>query len=97
MSVESVLAELRALRAADLPVRGGTTWAYVYDSGSDSAHEVAARAYAEMLDVNGLDPTAFPSVVALENSVVGAAAALLGGGAGRRHSPAAAPSPACWR
>ena len=82
MSVESVLAELRALRAADLPVRGGTTWAYVYDSGSDSAHEVAARAYAEMLDVNGLDPTAFPSVVALENSVVGAAAALLGGGAG---------------
>lgn len=82
MSVESVLAELQALRGADLPVRGGTTWAYVYDSGSDSAHEVAARAYAEMLDVNGLDPTAFPSVVALENSVVGTAAALLGGGAG---------------
>jgi sphinganine-1-phosphate aldolase len=80
--VESVLAELRALRAADLPVRGGTTWAYVYDSGSDPAHEVAARAYAEMLDVNALDPTAFPSVVALENSVVGTAAGLLGGGAG---------------
>jgi len=79
-SVESVLAELRELRAGDLPVRGGTTWAYVYDSGSDSAHEVAARAYAEMLDVNGLDPTAFPSVVTLENSVVGTAAGLLGGG-----------------
>jgi sphinganine-1-phosphate aldolase len=80
--VESVLSALRQLRAADLPVRGGTTWAYVYDSGSDSAHEVAARAYAEMLDVNALDPTAFPSVVALENSVVATAAALLGGGAG---------------
>ena len=80
--VGSVHAALRELRDADLPVRGGTTWAYVYDSGSDSAHEVAARAYAEMLDVNALDPTAFPSVVALENSVVGTAASLLGGEAG---------------
>ena len=79
---EEVLAALQALTAADLPTRGGTTWAYVYDSGSDSAHEVGARAYAAMLEVNGLDPTAFPSVVALENSVVGTAAALLGGGAG---------------
>ena len=80
--MRDLFAELTALRAADLPVRGGTTWAYVYDSGSDSAHEVGARAYAEMLDVNGLDPTAFPSVVALENEVVATAAALLGGGAG---------------
>ena len=79
---DEVLAALRALTAADLPTRGGTTWAYVYDSGSDSAHDVGARAYAAMLDVNGLDPTAFPSVVALENSVVGTAATLLGGGAG---------------
>jgi len=80
--MRDLFAELAELRAADLPVRGGTTWAYVYDSGSDSAHQVGARAYAEMLDVNGLDPTAFPSVVALENSVVGTAAALLGGGPG---------------
>ena len=29
MSVEAILAELAALRAADLPVTGGTTWAYV--------------------------------------------------------------------
>ena len=78
----SVFDELSALRGLDLPVRGGTTWAYVYDSGSSSLSDVAARAYAEMLDVNGLDPTAFPSVVALENEVVGTAAALLGGGAG---------------
>jgi sphinganine-1-phosphate aldolase len=79
---EDVLAALHALRAADLPVTGGTTWAYVYDSGSASAREVAADAYAAMLDVNMLDPTAFPSVVALENDVVGAAAELLGGGVG---------------
>ena len=78
----SVLEELAALRGLDLPLTGGTTWAYIYDSGSSDIRDVGARAYAEMLDVNGLDPTAFPSVVALENSVVGTAAALLGGGAG---------------
>lgn len=80
--VEEVLADLAAIGAADLPVTGGTTWAYVYDSGSESVREVGARAYAAMLDANSLDPTAFPSVVALENDVVGTAAALLGGGAG---------------
>lgn len=73
---------LDELRALDLPTTGGTTWAYIYDSGSAEIREVGARAYAEMLDVNALDPTAFPSVVALENSVVGTAAALLGGGSG---------------
>ena len=78
----SVFDELAALRGLDLPVRGGTTWAYVYDSGSDSLAGVAAKAYAEMLDVNMLDPTAFPSVVAMENAVVGTVAPVLGGGAG---------------
>jgi len=29
VSVEAILEELAALRAADLPVTGGTTWAYV--------------------------------------------------------------------
>ena len=31
---EELLAELTALRAADLPTQGGRTTAYVYDSGS---------------------------------------------------------------
>ena len=78
----TVFDELAALRGLDLPVHGGTTWAYVYDSGSAEIASIAARAYAEMLDVNMLDPTAFPSVVALENSVVGTVAPVLGGGAG---------------
>jgi sphinganine-1-phosphate aldolase len=78
----TVFDELAALRGLDLPVHGGTTWAYVYDSGSAEIAEVAARAYAEMLDVNMLDPTAFPSVVALENAVIGTVAPVLGGGAG---------------
>ena len=39
-------------------------------------------AYALSAHVNGLDPTAFPSLLAMENALVGAAARLLGGGPG---------------
>ncbi|GAA3212220.1 aspartate aminotransferase family protein [Actinocorallia longicatena] len=83
-SAADLLAELTRLKAADLPVRGGKVTAYVYDTGRPEVHEVAAKAYMEMLEVNCLDPTAFPSIVALEKDVVGAVAAMLGGGA---HTP----------
>ena len=75
-----ILARLTALRAEDLPVRGGRTMAYVYDSGLPGLDELAAGAQTAFAGVNGLDMTAFPSVVTLENEVVGRAAALLGGG-----------------
>lgn len=75
---QDVLAELRSLRRADAPTRGGRTFAYVYDAGLDGLDELAADAYAAYATVNGLDPTVFPSVARLENDVVGAVAALLG-------------------
>lgn len=78
---DELLTELAALRAADLPTQGGRTTAYVYDSGSARVREAARTAYLEMLEVNGLDPTAFPSIVALERQVVGAVAGRLGGSA----------------
>ncbi|GAA3697276.1 aminotransferase class V-fold PLP-dependent enzyme [Nonomuraea antimicrobica] len=56
--------------------------AYVYDTGRPEVHDAATRAYLEMLEVNCLDPTAFPSVVEMERQVVGAVADLLGGGHG---------------
>ena len=74
-----LLAELAALTAADLPTRGGRTAAYVYDSGRPEVRAAAEQAYLAMMEVNGLDPTAFPSIVALERRVVGATAARLGG------------------
>ncbi|MEV8442047.1 aminotransferase class V-fold PLP-dependent enzyme [Actinosynnema sp. NPDC051121] len=77
---EDVLAELRALRAGDLPTHGGRTLAYVYDSALPGLDELAASAHALASSVNGLDPTAFPSLLRLENDVVGTAARLLGGG-----------------
>ncbi|MEV0041135.1 aminotransferase class V-fold PLP-dependent enzyme [Streptomyces sp. NPDC050804] len=77
-SAAEVLAELRVLREADAPTRGGRTFAYVYDAGLDGLDELAASAYTEYAAVNGLDPTVFPSVARLENDLVGAVATLLG-------------------
>lgn len=74
-----LLAELAALTAGDLPTRGERVSAYVYDSGRPGVREAGHAAYSQMLEVNGLDPTAFPSVVALERQVVGGMATLLGG------------------
>lgn len=80
-STEEILAELTALRANDLPTRGGRTLAYVYEAGIDGLDDLAARAYGVFATVNGLDMTAFPSVVRLENDIVRFAAELLGGDA----------------
>jgi len=75
-----VLDELRAMRSGDLPTHGGRTLAYVYDSGLDGLDDLAAGAHALASSANGLDPTAFPSLLRMENEVVAAAAGLLGGG-----------------
>lgn len=74
-----VLAELRALRAGDLPTHGGRTLAYVYDSGLSEVDDIAAAAHALASSANGLDPTAFPSLLRMENDLVATTAGLLGG------------------
>lgn len=95
MDGDAIPARLDRPRAADLPVHGGRTMAYVYvyDSGLAGLDELAARAQAAFAGVNGLDMTAFPSVVALENDVVGQAARLLGGGPGTAHAASTRPPP----
>jgi glutamate/tyrosine decarboxylase-like PLP-dependent enzyme len=80
LSADDLLAELRRRRAGDLPTHGGRTLAYVFDSGLDGVDALAAQAHALASSTNGLDPTAFPSLLACENELVGTAAALLGGG-----------------
>jgi glutamate/tyrosine decarboxylase-like PLP-dependent enzyme len=76
---EQILDELRQLRQADLPTHGGRLFAYVYDPALDGLDELTEAAHAISAHVNGLDPTAFPSLLAMENALVGAAAGLLGG------------------
>jgi sphinganine-1-phosphate aldolase len=80
MGRDAVLTRLTEYRAEDLPARGGRTFAYVYDSGRPDIDELAAQVYSSFLDVNGLDPTVFPSLLRMENEVIGIVAEHLGGG-----------------
>jgi len=75
----SISERLNALRARDLPVHGGRTLAYVYDSGLAEVDEVAREAVGAFAGTNGLDPTAFPSLLHMENDLVGFALDLLDG------------------
>ncbi|MFL6151233.1 MAG: pyridoxal phosphate-dependent decarboxylase family protein [Ornithinibacter sp.] len=76
-TTESVLATLRELQAHDLPAHGGRTLAYVYDSGLADADAVGLEALAMFAGSNGLDPTAFPSLLRMENDLVALTGGLL--------------------
>ena len=95
--MNDVLARLREMQAADVPVTGGRTLAYVYDSGLEEADRVGREAVAAYAGSNGLDPTAFPSLLTMENELVGfaAAPARRAGHRPSARSPPAAPSRCC--
>ena len=76
-TAEDVLATLRELQAHDLPAHGGRTLAYVYDSGLADADAVGLEALAMFAASNGLDPTAFPSLLRMENDLVALTGGLL--------------------
>lgn len=78
--LQGVLARLEGLRADDLPTHGGRTLAYVYDSGVAEADELGRSALAMYGGTNGLDPTAFPSLLRMENDLVVFARELFHGG-----------------
>jgi sphinganine-1-phosphate aldolase len=78
-SPDDVLDRLAALRERDAPTHGGHVLSYVYDSGEPVLDEVAAAAIRAMQPVNGLDPTTFGSVAALERDLVAFTRDLLGG------------------
>ncbi|QBX54803.1 aspartate aminotransferase family protein [Nocardioides seonyuensis] len=71
------LTRLRALQAGDLPVHGGRTLAYVFDSGLPEVDRLAREAVAAYAASNALDPTAFPSLLTMENDLVGFACNLV--------------------
>jgi sphinganine-1-phosphate aldolase len=75
--VTDAIQRLAALQSRDLPVHGGRTLAYVYDSGDPEVDRVAREAVAAYAASNALDPTAFPSLLQMENELVGFACGLL--------------------
>jgi len=66
---EQIFATLNAIKTYDMNWKEGRMYAYVYDPG-EAAMEIGRQAYLTYLVENGLDPTAFPSVLKLENEVV---------------------------
>ncbi|KRB47337.1 aminotransferase class V-fold PLP-dependent enzyme [Terrabacter sp. Root181] len=77
MDHDEIRDALQAMRARDLPTHGGRTLAYVYDSGLASADAIGREALAAFASTNGLDPTAFPSLLQMENDLVGIAGRLV--------------------
>ena len=75
--MSDLVEQVKALGAHDVPTKGGRTLAYVYDSGLEEVDELARQALGAYCDSNGLDPTAFPSLMRMENELVGIAADLL--------------------
>lgn len=78
LPAEQILAELSALRDLDLDTSKATS--YHFDSGDEAVRAIATEAAATAWGRNGLDPTAFPSIAAIENDLVGFALDLHGGG-----------------
>ena len=70
VSTRAVLERLAALRADDAPTHGGRVLSYVYDSGRADLDALAASAMQQVQAINGLDPTAFPSVARLEADLI---------------------------
>ena len=79
MDAEQIRLALQALRHNDLPTHGGQTLAYVYDSGLPEADAIGREALSAYASTNALDPTAFPSLLQMEQDLIGMAADLLDG------------------
>lgn len=78
LSAEDIKAQLKALKSNDVPWQSGKVLAYVYEPSSET-YALTKEAYGMYLMENGLDPTAFPSLLKMENDLIGMATDLLGG------------------
>lgn len=76
---QEITDRLTSLRRADPPTHGGRVLSYVYDPGIPGLDDLMAEAASAFLPVNGLDPTTFTSVAALERDIVTFAREITGG------------------
>jgi glutamate/tyrosine decarboxylase-like PLP-dependent enzyme len=73
-----VIAEIKAGRGDDADWRGGRTFSLVYNPADPELEELQAAVAHEYLHENYLNPFAFPSLLHMEQQLVGQAAALFG-------------------
>jgi glutamate/tyrosine decarboxylase-like PLP-dependent enzyme len=78
LAKEEIFQTLKSYKGADLDWKSGRVLGYVYYPG-DKAQDVIDEAYTMYLTENALDPTTFPSLLRLENEIVGMTANLLRG------------------
>lgn len=76
MPKEEIFKILKSYKGDDLDWKSGRVLGYIYDPG-EKVHDVINDAYTLYLSENGLDPLSFPSLLRLENEVVGMTAKLL--------------------
>jgi glutamate/tyrosine decarboxylase-like PLP-dependent enzyme len=75
---EDIFHFLNIAKSQDARWEEGRLYAYVYDPGKE-VQEIGKRAYLAYLVENGLDPTAFPSLLRLEKEVVRSVIQLMRG------------------
>jgi glutamate/tyrosine decarboxylase-like PLP-dependent enzyme len=78
MAREDIFNTLESYKDNDLDWKSGRVMGYIYYPGH-KAHDVIDKAYTMYLTENALDPTSFPSLLRLENEVVGMVVDLLRG------------------
>ncbi len=78
MKKEEIFQILESYKGKDLDWKSGRVLSYVYDPG-ERAKDVINQAYTMYLSENALDPLTYPSLLRLENEVVGMVAHLLQG------------------
>lgn len=77
-SQEEILAELEALKTLDLQWKAGRNFAYTYFANEEIL-ELGKKAYALYYSENALNPTAFQSLLKMENSILSWSAKLFHG------------------
>lgn len=75
---DHIMEQLKKMKQKDVPWQTGKVLAYVYEAEA-ATYQLTKDAYSMYLSENGLDPTAFPSLLKLENDLISMAANLLGG------------------
>ena len=76
--VDDLLAEIRGGRGDDADWRGGRTFSLVYNPADPELERLQEAVAREYLHENYLNPFAFPSLLRMEQQVVGMAADLFG-------------------
>jgi len=79
MTADAVRQALHNLRQRDLPRHGGRAMADVFESGQPGADALGAEVLESFSSTSGPDPDAYPSLVRMEQELVGLTADLLDG------------------